>query len=96
MTEKPKKKRKVRKMDVILVALAVVGFFFTREMIEVYRETGGVPDSLVVGVFGVLGGECGFMALIKNTEERKQDREWQLQDREREENRQDQKPKEDA
>lgn len=78
-------KRKIRKMDVILAILAGVGVAFTCEMISLYRETGGIPDTLVAGVFAILGGECGAMAWIKTTEERRQDREWQLQDQAREE-----------
>ena len=39
-----------------------------------------IPDTLVTCVFAALGGECGAMAWIKTTKERRQDREWQKQD----------------
>jgi hypothetical protein len=67
-------------MDVILVIIAIALAAFTCEMIRLYRETGGIPDTLVVSFFSALGGECGAMAWIKNTKERRQDRKWQKQD----------------
>lgn len=80
---KPARRRakpKIRTMDVILVVIAIALAAFTCEMISIYRETGGIPDTLVVSFFGALGGECGAMAWIKNTKERRQDRKWQKQD----------------
>lgn len=82
------KKITIRKMDVILVIIAVTLYAFTREMIDIYRETGAIPDTLCTCVFGLLGGECGAMAWIKTTEERKTDRKWQLEDQAREEQKQ--------
>lgn len=77
---KKRTKPKIRTMDVILVVIAIALVAFTCEMINIYRETGGIPDTLVISFFGALGGECGAMAWIKNTKERQQDRKWQKQD----------------
>ena len=80
-----KKKTKVRTMDVILVVIAVALVAFTLEMIVLYRETGAIPDTLCTCVFAALGGECGAMAWIKTTKDRRTERVWQLQDQAREE-----------
>lgn len=77
---KKRARPKIRTMDVILVIVAIALASFTREMIAIYRETGGIPDTLVACFFAALGGECGAMAWIKNTKERQQDRKWQKQD----------------
>ncbi len=90
------KKTKVRTMDVILVFIAVVLVAFTVEMIILYRETGAIPDTLCTCVFAALAGECGAMAWIKTTKERRTEREWQLQDMEREEKRRQAPPEPDA
>ena len=82
------KKAKVRTMDVILVVIAVALFAFTLEMIALYKETGAIPDTLCTCVFTALGGECGAMAWIKTTKDRKTDRKWQLEDQAREEQKQ--------
>ena len=79
------KKKKVRTMDVILVFIAVALVSFTLEMIVLYKETGAIPDTLCTCVFAALSGECGAMAWIKTSKERKTERKWQLQDQEREE-----------
>lgn len=92
-----KKKRKVRTMDMILLIIAVALVAFTLEMIALYRETGAIPDTLCTCVFGALAGECGAMAWIKTTKDRRTDRKWQIQDQAREEKMQrETNPKEDA
>lgn len=82
------KKPKVGTMDIILVVIAVMLVTFTVEMIRIYRETGAIPDTLCTCVFATLGGECGAMAWIKTTKERRIEREWQLQDQAREDKKQ--------
>ena len=79
------KKVKIRTMDIILVVVGVALLVFTIVMIRVYRETGAVPDTLVTCVFAALGGECGVMGWIKTTKERRQDRQWQIQDQKHQE-----------
>lgn len=80
-----KKRKKRRTMDLILIVVAVALVVFTLEMLRIYRETGGIPDTLCTCVFAALGGECGAMAWIKTTKERHKDREWQREDQKREE-----------
>ena len=83
--KKNKKIKKIRTMDVILVIIAVALVAFTLEMIAIFRETGMIPDTLCTCVFAALGGECGAMAWIKTTKERRQDRKWVREDQDREE-----------
>lgn len=80
-----KKPKKIRTMDVILVVVAVLLIAFTIEMIKIFRETGMIPDTLCTCVFAALGGECGAMAWIKTTKERRQDRKWIREDQDRDE-----------
>lgn len=80
-----KKPKKIRTMDVILVIIAVLLITFTVEMIRIFRETGMIPDTLCTCVFAALGGECGAMAWIKTTKERRQDRKWIREDQDRDE-----------
>ena len=82
MKNTDKKKKKIRTMDVILVVIAVVLIAFTVEMIVIFRETGMIPDTLCTCVFAALGGECGAMAWIKTSKDRKRERDWELEDRE--------------
>ncbi len=84
---KRRKKIKIHVMDVILVFIAVYLAWFTAELIQIYRETGGIPDTLCVSVFGICGGECGAMAMIQNTKTKRQDRKNELEDRKYQEKR---------
>lgn len=76
-----KPRREIRTMDVILVVIAVALTAFTIEMIRIFRETGMIPDTLCTCVFAALGGECGAMAWIKTSKERRRERKWELEDR---------------
>lgn len=73
--------KKLNKMDFYLIIVAVSAFVFTRKMINVFEATGAEPTALVTCVFALLGGECGILGHIKTTQEKKQDREWQVEDR---------------
>jgi len=74
---------KISKMDIILLIVGVILLSFTVAMIIIYVFTGSVPDTLITCVFATLGGECGAMAWIKTTKERRQERKWHLEDEER-------------
>lgn len=85
MANKDKQPKKIRTMDVILVVIAIALTAFTLEMIVIFKETGTIPDTLCTCVFAALGGECGAMAWIKTSKERREDRKWIREDQEREE-----------
>lgn len=77
-----KQKPKINKMDIILIFIFASLVVFSVVMINCYYRTGGIPDTLVTCVFAALGGECGFMGMIKTAKIRKEDRVWQKEDRE--------------
>lgn len=68
-------------MNIVLVIIGCILIIFTTAMIQVYILTGGIPDTLVVSVFTAATGECGVMGWIKTTKERKKEREYELEDR---------------
>ena len=68
-------------MDVILIIVGISLLAFTITMVRIYRECGGVPDTLVSCVFATLGGECGFMGWIKTTKDRNKERRWEQEDK---------------
>ena len=57
---------KYNKVVVALLLAAVAAF--TVAMIWIYREQGGVPDSLVAAFYAFAGGEAGFLGLIKHSD----------------------------
>ena len=68
-------------MDVILIIVGISLLAFTITMVRIYRECGGVPDTLVTCVFATLGGECGIMGWIKTTKDRNKERKWEQEDK---------------
>ena len=81
--KEPQSKRKhLGVMDFILIIVGVLLIVFTVEMIREFRLYGSIPDTLCTCVFAALGGECGIMGWIKTTKVRKQERNYELEDRE--------------
>lgn len=68
-------------MDIILIIVGISLLAFTIAMIQLFREYGAVPDTLVTCVFAALGGECGIMGWIKTTKDRNKERKWEQEDR---------------
>lgn len=77
-------KNKIGTMDRVLIFIAVLLVIFTAVMIVLHIQTGTIPDTLCTCVFAVCGGECGVMGWIKTTKDRRQEREYELEDLERE------------
>ena len=77
-----KRKFQVHVMDLCLVIVALVVIAFTIAMTFIYCRYGAVPDSLVISVFGICGGECGFLAMIRTAKEKNMDRKREMEDRE--------------
>lgn len=75
--------RKPKTSTVVLVFVAAFILLFTNRMIELYEATGGIPDTLVVSVFGICGGECGALSWIRTSKEKHRDRRWSLEDEKR-------------
>ena len=75
------KKKNLGTMNLILVLIGVFLVAFTVYMIILFREYGCIPDTLVTCVFASLASECGIMGWIKTSKDRKQEREWELEDR---------------
>ena len=58
-------------MNIILVVLAAGTVAFTLEMIQVFKQYGMIPDTLVQCFFVAVTGEAGFMGWIKTSKERR-------------------------
>lgn len=79
--KRPSQKKSPGVMNIVLIIVGVSLFAFTIAMIQVFKEYGAVPDTLVTCVFAALGGECGIMGWIKTSKERRREREWEVEDR---------------
>ena len=68
--KRPSQKKSPGVMNIVLIIVGVSLFAFTISMIQVFKEYGAVPDTLVTCVFAALGGECGIMGWIKTSKEK--------------------------
>ena len=70
-------------MDTILILLGVAILLFTIVMVWLYLITVSIPDTLCTCFFVACTGECGFMGWIKTAKTRYLERDWQLEDEKR-------------
>ena len=75
-----RKKKSVKTSNIALVIVSVTLVIFTTYMCYLYKQTGGVPDTLVTCVFMVCGTECGALAWIRTSKEKYKEREWMEED----------------
>ena len=75
------KKTKQGTMDIVLLILALFLLVFVTAMTIIYCVTGGIPDTLCTCVFGLCTGEIGIMGWIKTTKDRHRERQYELEDR---------------
>lgn len=69
-------KSKIGTMDIILIIVGISLLAFTIVMIEIFKQQGAVPDTLITCVFAALASECGIMGWIKTAKEKaRRDRE---------------------
>lgn len=66
MQQRPRRRRKKRPegTTLVLIIMAILDVMFTIAMIYLFYLFQEVPDALIVAVFGVTFGECGFCTLI--------------------------------
>ena len=57
-------------MNIILLISAILLAWFTVTMIQLFKEFGMIPDTLVSCVFMALAGEAGVMGWIKTNKEK--------------------------
>lgn len=74
-------KKKTGTMDKVLVVIGIFLLLFVVVMLWMFYITGSIPDTLCTCVFAACGGECGVMGWIKTTKDRQRDRQYELQDR---------------
>lgn len=76
---------KKKTMDLILIIVGISVLIFTIAMVWLYLLTGGIPDTLCTCFFVACTGECGFMGWIKTAKTRFQEHEWDLEERDHQE-----------
>lgn len=83
MFRRGRHEKTMKTMDKILLAIGVFLLLFVITMIWLFHVHYTTPDVLITCVFAAATGELGFMSIIQKNKERKQEREWQIEDEKR-------------
>ena len=62
--------KKLKTMNIVLIALAIFLLIFTSVMIWLFYKFQTIPDQLCMCVFCICGTECGAMAWIRTTKDK--------------------------
>lgn len=73
---------KIGTLNIILILVFCFFLWFNWQMICVFRECGSIPESYACAVVAATIGECGICGWIRTNKDRQRDREYELQDRE--------------
>ena len=70
-------------LNIILAVVAVFFAWFNWQMMCIYRDCGSIPETYACAVVAATIGECGICGWIRTTKDRRRDRKWELEDREK-------------
>ena len=56
---------KLKKLDIVLIVVAVFFVWFNSELLDIYRTTGSIPEVYACAVITALIGEAGICGWIK-------------------------------
>lgn len=71
-------------LNIVLIVVAVFFAWFNCQLLDIYRAYGSIPETYACAVIAATIGECGICGWIRTTKDRKRDRQWEAEDRERE------------
>ncbi len=73
---------KIGTLNIVLVLVGAFFLWFNWQMLNIYRECMSIPETYACAVITATIGECGICGWIKTNKDRRQDREWQKEDKE--------------
>lgn len=79
-------KRAVKNVGTLNIVLIVVGAFFiwfNAQLLDIYRERGTIPEGYANTVIAATIGECGICGWIRTSKDKRRDRRWEMQEKER-------------
>ena len=73
----------MKTLNLVLAIVAALTIAFTVCMIVIFCRHNMTPDTLITCWFAAVAGECGICGWIKTAKVRAQERQWQLEDEKR-------------
>lgn len=70
-------------LNIVLVFIFVLFLWFNKQMLEIYKLQGSIPEGYACAVIGALLGECGVCGWIKNSKERNREHKWEQENRQK-------------
>lgn len=79
-----KLKERIAKIGTLNIVLICVGLFFVwfnYQMLEMFKLVGSIPETYACAVIAATIGECGICGWIRTNKDKKQQRDWDKEDR---------------
>lgn len=72
-------------LNIVLIIVGAFFVWFNWQMIVIFRAQGAIPETYACAVIAATIGECGICGWIRTTKDRRREREWELEDKEKSE-----------
>ncbi|EOS41406.1 hypothetical protein C808_00575 [Lachnospiraceae bacterium M18-1] len=75
---------KIGTLNLILMAVGVFFVWFNWQLLEIFRVSGSIPETYACAVVAATIGECGICGWIRTNKDRKQEHQWEMEEKQAE------------
>ncbi len=74
---------KIGTLNLVLIAVGAFFVWFNWQLLDIYQTGGSIPETYACAVVAATIGECGICGWIRINKDRKQEHQWELEERKR-------------
>lgn len=75
---------KIGTLNLILMAVGAFFVWFNWQLLEIFRVSGSIPETYACAVVAATIGECGICGWIRTNKDRKQEHQWEMEEKQAE------------
>ena len=75
---------KIGTLNLVLIAVGAFFVWFNWQLLDIFRESGSIPETYACAVVAATIGECGICGWIRTNKDRKREHKWELEEKQAE------------
>ena len=75
---------KIGTLNLVLIAVGAFFVWFNWQLLDIFRESGSIPETYACAVVAATIGECGICGWIRTNKDRKREHQWELEEKQAE------------
>ena len=72
---------KIGTLNIVLICVGLFFIWFNYQMLETFKLVGSIPEAYACAVIAATISECGICGWIRTNKDKKQQRDWDKEDR---------------